>query len=194
MKTTTTKTTSKGKTTKAQTAAAKAQTAADSNVNTNTTMLSLLLPTLPILSEVNKSLRKSFNEIVQGPFRLFDLFSAEYTAMKNKVSANREEERAPTFGLTEFQSDLYAKLALSANKIDLQKLETVIAQRQVNLVLEANDTYQAARLEKYNKDVSEGRKRQADGTNRPFSVFKVWNGNHFQAMIFLAVTRTEKKS
>jgi len=157
-----------------------------------TTMVSLLLPTLPMLADVNKSLRKSFNEIVLGPFRLFDLFSAEYTAMKNKVAANRTEERSPTFGLNEFQMDLYNKLALSANKLDLSKLETIITQRQVNLILEANDVYQAARLTKYEKDCQEGKKRLPDGTNRPFSVFKGWNGNHFQAMLFLAVTKPQK--
>ncbi len=173
-------------------AAAEAKTI-DSNVNT--TMLSLLLPTLPTLTEVNKQLNATFNEVVNGPFRLFDLFSAEFIGMKNKIATNKVEERSPTFGLSSFQIQLYAKLALSANKISLSKLEAIISQRNVDSVLQTSDGYQDDRLTKYEKDVREGKKRNKEGEIIPFHVFnkKAWSGVYFQKMLFLACEYPKKE-
>ena len=175
----------KGKAAAAQAAAAKT-VVTDSNVNT--TMLSLLLPTLPILSEVNKRLNATFNEVVNGPFRLFDIFSAEFIAMKNKIATNKVEERAIAFGLSDFQNELYAKLALSANKISLTKLESIVSNRNVDAVLQTSDTYQSQRFDKYQKDVEAGKRHNQKGEVIPYHEFnkKAWTGAYFQKMLFLA--------
>lgn len=182
----------KAATNKAQAAdKAQAQTT-DSNINT--TMLSLLLPSLPTLTEVNKALNATFAEVINGPFRLFDLFSAEFIGMKNKLAQNKEEQRALTFGLSGFQKELYAKLALSSQKISIAKLEKIILERDVNTVLQTSDLYQADRRVKYDADLVAGKKVNKKGETVPFHEFnkKAWSGAYFQKMIFLACEYPKK--